>query len=109
MDLRERAKALRPGLEESIGLLDSIQKKFMDRAAEGLNPQPSAGPSSGQPWPPLPPSMVAGGSIAPRQPQPHGLAQPAAALRQQAPMLHRMTASPAASAIRGGSTQQAHS
>jgi hypothetical protein len=92
-----------------MGLLVSIQKKFTDRAAEGLNPQPSEGPNGGQPWPPLPPSMVAGGSIAPRQPQPHGLARPAAALRQQAPMLHRMTASPAALAIGGGATQQAHS
>jgi hypothetical protein len=87
MDLRERGKALHAGLEESMGLLVSIQKKFTDRAAEGLNPQPSAGPNGGQPWPPLPPFMVAGGSIAPRQPQPHGLARPAAALRQQAPIV----------------------
>jgi hypothetical protein len=92
-----------------LGLLVSIQKKFSDRAAKGLNPQPSAGPNGVQPWPPLSPSMVARGSIGPRQPQPHGLARPAAALRQQAPMLHRMTALPAASAIGGGATQQAHS
>jgi hypothetical protein len=109
MDLRKRAKTLRAGLEESMGLLVSIQKKFTDRAAEGLNPQPAVGPNGGQPWPPLPPSMVAGGSIAPRQLQPHGLARPAAAMRQQAPMLHRMTASPAAPEVGGGSTQQAHS
>jgi hypothetical protein len=74
MDLLERAKTLRVGLEESMGLLVSIQKKFTDRAAEGLSPQPAAGPNGKQPWPPLLPSMVAGGSIAPRQLQPHGLA-----------------------------------
>jgi hypothetical protein len=54
-----------------------------------------------------PPSIVAGGNLVPRQLQPHGFARPAAAMRQQALLLHRMTVSPSASAVGGGLTQQA--
>jgi hypothetical protein len=98
MDLREKAAGMRARLLASMGRLSVVQGEIDGGQAKveaGHQDLPQRGGQQDhqQWWPPLPPGTQAPPPppvVLPPNVQPHGQARQAAAVRQQAPVIHRL-------------------
>jgi hypothetical protein len=98
MDLREKAAGMRTRLLASMGRLNVVQGEIdggqlVVEAGQQDHPQRGGQQDQQQWWPPLPPGMQAPPPppvVLPTNVQPHGQARQAAAVRQQAPVIHRL-------------------
>jgi hypothetical protein len=100
MDLRDQARQLRSSVKAQMGDLVTVQQQMATKAAADLATQQQQ--LQQQQWAPHHPQQIPRGYQAPqfRYGQPHPQARPAAAVRQQAPFVHRLTAPPAAAVTR---------
>jgi hypothetical protein len=90
MDLRKRAKTLRARVEAQMSQLVTVQQNLSDRAA--MDPTVRT-VNETQAWPPPPPPLYSAGQQQfPPRGHPHGLAQRAAAMRHQLPIIHKLAA-----------------